>query len=53
MRQIHQAQERGFARAARSDQEVKRARRQREADIVENFRSDAIAHADILKTDHG
>lgn len=48
-RQIHQLEECRFARAAGARQEVERARGKLEADIAQNFRADAISHADVFE----
>ena len=48
-RHVHQPQQRGLAGAARAHQEVERAWRQREGGPVDDFRSGAIAHADVLE----
>jgi len=48
---IHQAQQRRFARAAGAGQKVKRPRLQAKGNVMEDFLSKTVSHADVLKPD--
>src|SRR6266404_5654080 len=50
-RQIHDAQQRGFAGAAGPDKEMEGARRQAERDLLQNVGTGAIAQQHIVKQD--
>ena len=50
-RQIHDPQQRGFAGPARPDQEMEGARRQCEADLVQDLRPRAVAQQHLVEDD--
>src|SRR5215469_642062 len=51
--QIDQLEKRGFAGTGKPRQKGEGAGLQHESDVAQHFRSKAVAHADIFKTNHG